>query len=88
MIGIGFVARVGGEVGAVAEAAAYKSSTVKSIFVLLATVNANLPMGVVSVPAAVTPAGNVPGASIATLLAKTAKVPEASEVDTPLSGRV
>ena len=71
-----------------AEAAAYTSSMVKSAFWLLDTINANLPMAVVTAAVLVMPAGNVPEARMATLLAKTAKVPEASEVDTPVSGRV
>ena len=85
---MGFVVRVGAEEEAGAEAAAYTSSMVKSAFWLLATINANLPMAVVTAAAPWMLAGNVPGARMATLLAKTANVPEASEVDTKVSGRV
>jgi hypothetical protein len=51
-------------------------------------INAILPMGVVTAEAPSTLAGKVPTAMIGALLAKTAKVPEASEVDPPVSGRV
>ena len=69
-------------------ASAYTSSMVKSAFWVLDTMNENLPIAVVTAAAPWMLAGNVPGARMATLLAKTAKVPEASEVDTPVSGRV
>jgi len=68
-------------------ASAYTSSIVKSAFWVLDTMNENFPMAVVTAGLWML-AGNVPGARMATLLAKTAKVPEASEVDAPLSGRL